>query len=498
VSVNGSSQFVTFTSNNGAPSWSVSLDPARVSLPEEGAVLVAATVIDQAGNSASQSGTIGVDRSASLTVSGLLDGAGGDNILNGAEVGAVTIFGTAGTIQLDSSASILVEVLAEQATTASFTSSVELSSTSWSSPSLNLSSLADGPYSLRVSVSDGAGNLASASRSFAISAAIPLFTKTAMAGDSILNASDLSLAVPPSLSGLVSQAEDGLQVSVTLPGAGLGAGLVAGRNLLATVLGGVWNLAIPADLLAAYGANDGTYTVNLSLTNQVGNSGSAVTQFTVDAAAPLLTVTQPTDAQWAAAAANPEDNPITLVGTATGLEEGQVVTVLINGKSLQASRTASNPSQWSLALPSELLLKGLKASANSLEVRANDLAGNSAVLASSFDASGVRSTPPIIAIPSDRKVLADEGDGLIRQFQANQPVSWSLEGIDPTLVQINASTGSFSFRQPISLSDQQADLSLPFTLIAFDGRGNRTSESLVLVVRNLADANSAAMVDSLD
>ena len=498
VSVNGSSQFVTFTSNNSTPSWSVSLDPARVSLPEEGAVLVAATVIDQAGNSASQSGTIGIDRSASLTVSGPVDGAGGDNTLNGAEVAAVTIFGTAGTIQLDSSASVLVEVLAEQATTPSFASSVALSSTSWSSPSLNLSSLADGPYSLRVSVSDGAGNLASASRSFAISAAIPLFTKTAMAGDSILNASDLSLAVPPSLSGLVSQAEDGLQVSVTLPGAGLGAGLVAGRNLLATVLGGVWNLAIPADLLAAYGANDGTYSVNLSLTNQVGNSGSAVTQFTVDAAAPLLTVTQPTDAQWAAAAANPEDNPITLVGTATGLEEGQVVTVLINGKSLQASRTASNPSQWSLALPSELLLKGLKASANSLEVRANDLAGNSAVLASSFDASGVRSTPPIIAIPSDRKVLADEGDGLIRQFQANQPVSWSLEGIDSTLVQINASTGSFSFRQPISLSDQQADLSLPFTLIATDGRGNRTSESLVLVVRNLADANSAAMVDSLD
>ena len=172
--------------------------------------------------------------------------------------------------------------------------------------------------------------------------------------------------------------------------------------------------------------------------------------------------------------------------------------MVINGKPLQASRDGGNASQWTLAVPRQVLLKDLRESGNSLEVRATDLAGNSAVLASSFDAPGVTTTPPIIARPSNGQVLANEGAGLICQFQANQPVRWSLEDINPGLVDINPTTGSFSFINPISISDAEGDWNVPFKVVATDGRGNRAIETLNLVVRNLADASSAASVDPLD
>ena len=498
VSVNGISQSVTPRSSNGSNSWSLVLDPERFSLPQEGTVSVSATVSDQAGNSATGSGSITIDQAAALSISDPVDGPGGNSILNGAEAAAVTISGTATHVQGDGTANVLVEVLAEGSNTVLMSHSVALSSSSWSTPALNLSSLANGRYSLRASVSDGAGNRASASQPFAINMATPVFTTTAMAGDSILNASELGNAVPPSLSGLVSNVEDGQQVIVTLPGAGSGAGTVAGRSLSATVQGGVWSLQVPADLLAAYGANNGLYSVNLSLSNQAGNSITSTSEFTVDTAAPVLAVTTPTDAQWGAAATNPDANPITLHGTAAGLEAGQAITVVINGKPLQASRDGGNASQWTLAVPRQVLLKDLRESGNSLEVRATDLAGNSAVLASSFDAPGVTTTPPIIARPSNGQVLANEGDGLICQFQANQPVRWSLEDINPGLVDINPTTGSFSFINPISISDAEGDWNVPFKVVATDGRGNRAIETLNLVVRNLADASSAASVDPLD
>ena len=317
---------------------------------------------------------------------------------------------------------------------------------------LNFRGLVDGTYGLRASVRDGSGNLASASRLFAINIAPPLFQTTVLAGDSILNASELASEGPLSLSGQVSNAEDGQQVSVTLPGAGSGAGAVAGRSFSATVAGGLWSLPVPADLLAAYGATDGTYAVSLSLTNQAGNSATGSSPFKVDTAGPLLAFTSPSEAQWGAAAADPDSHPITLKGTAEGLEAGQALTVTINGKVLQASRDGVDGSQWSVAVP-KTVLNGLNAAANSLELAARDLAGNPTVVLSSFAAPGITTTPPIIAVPANRQVLANEGDGLIRQFQANQPVTWSLAGIDTDLLGINASTGSLSFRRPISLSD---------------------------------------------
>jgi hypothetical protein len=494
VSVNGSSQLVAPSTSNGATSWSVVLNPERFSLPEEGAVIVSATVTDQAGNSASQSGTLQVDRAATVSISAPVDGVGGNHVLNALEAEAVTLSGTVGRIQVDSSASVSIEVLAKGGSTALINHSVALSSSNWSAPSLDFSGLADGNYIVRTRVSDGAGNRASASQAFAINTAPPVFTSTAFAGDSILNASEFSSSLSPSLSGLVSNAEDGQPVSVTLPGAGS----VAGRTLSATVDGGIWSLVIPSDLVAAYGAENGTYTVNLSLTNQAGNTATSTTEFTVDTVAPVVVVVNsPTEAQWGAAALNPTATPFTLSGTVQGLEAGQPVVVTINGKELQATRESGNPSQWSLVVP-KAVLKSIRASSNSLEVAARDRAGNSAVLANSFDAPGVPTLRPIIAVPTNRQVLATEGDGLIRQFQANQPVSWSLGGIDPNLVVINPGNGSLSFRKPISLSDGQDYWVLPFVLIATDARGNQTTEDLVLVVRNLPDGNASASVDPLD
>jgi hypothetical protein len=233
VSVNTTSQVVPLINSNGVTSWSTALDPDALSLPEQGSVMVSATVTDQAGNSDSQSGTLQVDRVASLSILGPVDGLGGDNTLNAAEAAAVTISGRASNIQLESSASIVIEVFAENASTAALSHAVPLSSSTWSAPGLNFSSLADGTYTVRATVLDGAGNLAAATHSFGIHTAAPIFTATALAGDSILNANDLSLAQPLSLAGQVANAEEGQQMSVSLPGAGT----VAGRTLVVNLPG---------------------------------------------------------------------------------------------------------------------------------------------------------------------------------------------------------------------------------------------------------------------
>jgi len=474
--------------------WGLNLDPKLFSLPLEGAVSVTATVTDQAGNSAVETSTVSIDRAAAIALGAAIDG--NNNQINSSEALSLSIAGT--TTWVQNGASVSVELWQANSQVAGpYTAPVN--NGAWSINSVVGSSWPEGALELRATVTDSAGNRASATQAIRVNRSAPGFIATAIAGDNLINAAEVSAAIGPSISGLVENAEDGQLVSITLPAAGSGASALAARTLTAEVVQGIWTLPVPADLLAAYAAANSGGSINYQVANLAGNSASGSLAFQVDTLAPTLSLDSISEADWGAAATNPAANPITITGTVLGLETetDRTINVLINGTALQATRNSTNATLWSLSVPTNVL-RGLRDSGNSLELSVSDRAGNGASFSSSFNAPGVPTKPPIIAIPIDRQVLANEGDGLIRQFQANQPVSWSLAGIDPSLVNINASTGSFSFHQPISLTDQEGDLSLPFTLIATDARGNQSREDLVLVVGNLPDATSGSSVDSLD
>ncbi|MBW0174440.1 MAG: hypothetical protein KXJ48_08485, partial [Vulcanococcus sp.] len=400
------------------------------------------------------------------------------------------------TSAVQDGASVSVQVVAENATTAAITPTAPTTSGGTWSATQNISTLSNGNYTVQTSVTDGAGNTATDSQAISINKNPPVFSSTAVAGDNRINAAEAAATLAPSFSGVVTNAEDGQPVSVTLPGVGTGSNTVAGRTLTATVSGGAWNLAIPTDLLNGYSANNGTFSAAVSLSNQAGNPASTTHDFRVDTVAPVFTYTNPTDAQWGASGLDPDTNPLTLTGTVQGLENGQAVTVQINGSDLQATRTNNdntNTSSWSLSVARQLL-QGLRAAGNNIAISARDLAGNLASITQSFNANGVGTTPPLILdLPANREITAKEGDLLIRQFKANQAVSWGLLNTDPNLLGINSTTGSFSFFKPLSITDTNPsnlavnDRNLSFTLVATDVRGNQKTENLTLLVRNVAD-----------
>ena len=420
VSINGMTQLVAPTTSGSSTSWSVALDPTSFSLPQEDSVAVSATVTDQAGNSASQSATITVDRAASLDLSTPVDAGSGNNsannILNAAEAAAVTFMGSTAAVQ--DGASVVVQVVAENATTAALsTTTTTANGGSWSAAQ-PLTSLADGNYTVQTSITDGAGNTATDSQAISINTAPPLFNSIAVAGDNAINAAEAVSPVAPSISGLVSNAEDGQLVTITLPGVGTGDNAVAARTLTTPVSEGVWNLGLPTDLLSGYSANNGTFTADVALSNQAGNSATTTRSFSVDTVAPLFTYTGPTDDQWSAAALDPDTNPLTLSGTVQGLENGQSVTVQINGSDMQATRDSANPSNWTLNVARKLL-QGLRAVGNEITITARDLAGNLASFAQRFNAQGVDTTPPqILNLSPDRTITAKRRDSNKRSSPA--------------------------------------------------------------------------------
>jgi hypothetical protein len=416
--------------------WSIPLDPVRTNLAPEGTVTVSASAIDAAGNTASASANIKVDRAASISIDAPVDGAGGNNQINAAEAPALTLGGSVAHVQ--NGASVTVTVQQGDRTVLNTTTTVN--NGLWS-VATDGSAWADGTYTVGASLVDSFGNPAGTSQKIQKNTAPPVFVKTAIAGDNVLNAAEASAAVAPSLAGFTTNAEDGQLVSITLPGAGS----AAGRTLTAAVEGGTWSVPLPADLLAAYAANNGAFTANLSLGNLAGNTANSTLNFRVDTQTPTLTLNPISAAQAGTAALNPNTDTLSLSGTVLGLENeaNQPVRLVVNGSELTATRESGNPANWSLSLPKEVL-KSLQATGNDVEIQVKDLADNLTSLMASFNATGVGTTPPVIAIPEDRKVLAD-GAG-----HAHPPVPSEQDGeLEPDRHRRQSGADQSVHRQPV-------------------------------------------------
>ncbi|MBB1336063.1 Ig-like domain-containing protein, partial [Pseudoalteromonas sp. SR41-6] len=142
----------------------------------------------------------------------------------------------------------------------------------WSVPALD--ALAEGTYTVTASVSDQAGNPASASVTGLIDVTTPVISVNALADSS---------DVTPLISGQSSGVPAGTQVSVTIIAAN---GAV--QSATATTDGaGNWSVEASNAII------EGEYTVNVSVTDSAGNTGTDSETGVIDTTAPSVTIDAP-------------------------------------------------------------------------------------------------------------------------------------------------------------------------------------------------------------
>ncbi|HAO3112187.1 TPA: Ig-like domain-containing protein, partial [Escherichia coli] len=206
----------------------------------------------------------------------------------------------------------------------------------WSAtvPASAVSALGEANYTVTANVTDSAGNSNSASHNVLVNSALPAVTINAVAADDIINAAEAGNA--QTISGQVTGAAAGDTVTVTL----------GGNTYTATVQANLsWSVSVPAADIQAIG--NGDLTVNASVTNGVGNTGSGSRDITIDANLPGLRVD--TVAGDDVVNSIEHSQALVITGSSSGLAAGAALTVVINTVTYAATVLADGT--WSLGVP---------------------------------------------------------------------------------------------------------------------------------------------------
>ncbi len=289
VTVTVGGQTLTATVQEGG-GWSVT--PSAL---VDGEYPVTATVTDLAGNSASVSQTLTVDATApTLTIDG------GPTVLTNDNAAAIS-----GTTDAAPGSTVSVSVAGQ-----TLGGVVDADGTWMVIPT----AIADGAYDVTATVSDAAGNVATATQSLTVDTTAPQITFDSGPATVVNNST-------PTISGS-TDAVEGTTVTVS----------VGGQTLTTTVAAdGTWSVD-PTALV------DGRYTVTVQITDAAGNTGTATQELTVDTVAPTVAI------NGGAGAATNSITP-TITGT-TDLPAGSTVTVEIGLQTLTATVGAGGT--WSV------------------------------------------------------------------------------------------------------------------------------------------------------
>ncbi|WP_426737165.1 Ig-like domain-containing protein [Enterobacter cloacae complex sp. 397G4] len=282
-------------------------------------------VSDKAGNGSSTTADFTVDTAAPVVT---INTVAGDDILNTSEQGQAQI------ISGQANGAAEGDVVTVTVGGKTFTGAVQADG-SWSVgvPASVIGALGEGSHSISVSVTDAAGNTGSATHGITLSGNPPEFTLDPISQDNVLNAQEAMQ--PLSLSG-TSNLPNGSAVTVTLNNV----------NYQATVENGRWSVQVPvSDVLDL--ANT-LYTVSVSGTDSVGNSGSAEANLLVDTVLPQVIVNTFAGDNLVNNAEAAVDQ--TLSGRVTGAAAGDTVSVTVGGKSYTA--TVGSDLKWSVTIPS--------------------------------------------------------------------------------------------------------------------------------------------------
>ncbi|HFO6375028.1 TPA: Ig-like domain-containing protein [Escherichia coli] len=434
-------------------SWSVGIPAASVSAWPAGPLTVEVAGQSSADNPVSVSHPFTVDLTA-VAIS--INTVASDDVINAAEKGTdLTLSGS--TSGIESGQTVTVTFGGK-----TYTASVAANG-SWSVnvPAADLATLPDGAANVQASVSSASGNSASATHAYSVDASAPTLTINTIASDDILNATEAGS--PLTISG-TSTAETGQTVTVTLNGA----------TYTGTVQAdGSWSVSVPASALGALSASN--YTVSATVNDKAGNPGSASHNLAVDTTAPVLTINTVAgddiinDAEHARA--------LVISGTSTGGEAGDVVSVVLNGKTYTTTLDASG--NWSVGVPAADVT-ALGSGAQTIIASVSDRAGNSDDASRTVTVSLSAPVISINTIAGDDVINATEkGSDLALSGTSDQPagtaITVTLNGQNYSAT--TDASGNWSVTVPASAVSALGEATYSVTASVSNAQGNSSTAS---------------------
>lgn len=235
---------------------------------KDGDASVQVTVTNVNGNAASSAQEFSVDTTApTVTINTISH----DNMLNAAE--AAQNLALSGTSTAEAGQTVTVTFNGNQ-----YTAQVQADG-SWTLdvPAADMAGIADGSAAVTATVSDKAGNPASAGSSVLVDTTVPQISFNIVAGDDVVNIAEHGQALI--VSGKVTGAQAGDVITVTLNGKDYTAMLDAS---------GSWSVGVPAADVGAL--VNGEQTISATLTDKAGNSTAATHEFDVSLTAPVVAI----------------------------------------------------------------------------------------------------------------------------------------------------------------------------------------------------------------
>ncbi|HED6246585.1 TPA: Ig-like domain-containing protein, partial [Enterobacter cloacae] len=405
VTINNKSYTATVDASGN---WSVGVPAADVSALTAGDYTITAALTDKAGNSNSATHDVEVNLTAPVLT---IDTVSGDDVINSTEkTQDLTITGTATGLTAGAVVTVMLNGKAYSATVDD--------NGLWSTtvPTSEVGQLGEALYSVTATATDSVGNSASTSHTVNVESVLPGVIINTVAGDDVINAAEL--ATGQTISGTVVNAEAGNTVTVTL----------GGNTYTATVQSDLtWSVNVPQSDLTALG--NGELTVSASVTNNVGNSGSAERDIAIDANLPGLRV----DTVAGDDVINTIEHGQNLIitGSSDGLTPGTGLTVTVNGKTYPATVLADG--SWSAAVPAADV-GALAAGTVTVTVEGQSSAGNPVSISHDVTVDLASVAISIDAIATDDVInAAEKGADLVlsgstSNVEANQTVTITFGG----------------------------------------------------------------------
>ncbi|WP_405245992.1 VCBS domain-containing protein [Cellulophaga sp. Asnod2-G02] len=418
----GTNPVVTTTATvNPDGSWTAA--DADISGLDNGTITVKADVTDVALNPATDNDPITLDNT--LPTIDITTPIEVDNIVNAAEDGDVTISGTTTDVE----AGQIVTLTFDDGTNPVVTTTATVNPDgSWTATDADISGLNNGTITVKADVTDLVLNPATDNDPITLDNSAPAIDiTTPIEVDDIVNAAEDG---DVTISGTTTDVEAGQTVTVTFDD---------GTNPVVTTTAtvnpdGSWTAA-DADIS---GLNNGTITVKADVTDVALNPATDNDPITLDNSAPAIDITTPIEVDDIVNAA--EDGDVTISGTTTDVEAGQIVTVTFDdGTNPVVTTTATvNPDgSWTAA---DADISGLNNGTITVKADVTDVALNPAT---DNDPITLDNTLPTIDITTPIEVddivnAAEDGDvtisGTTTDVEAGQTVTVTFDdGTNPVV-----------------------------------------------------------------
>jgi hypothetical protein len=330
---------------NADGEWTTALTPEQLQSLADGTYTVTLVVEDSAGNIATDTQTLILDRASNITLDTRPPAE--DGYVNASEV--ENGFNLAGVAEVGSTVTVTISGIAFAATVAA--------DGTWTLqvPGGALNSVADGTQTILINSVDAAGNSSSISTNIVFDTGLPAggFDDPQIAGDGSISGEEAAEGVV-----LNGSAEEGATVTVTI--GDLEAQAIADEN-------GEWTIVLTPEQLAQL--EDGTYTVILNVTDDAGNVTTQTTTVVIDQTAGL---SLDNDTQGDDGVINSDEVNATIEVSGQS-DPGSTITLTIG--SFSTSILVDDSGLWTVALTAEQLA-ALQDGTYTMTVTAIDVIGN--------------------------------------------------------------------------------------------------------------------------